>query len=135
MTSIEIAVSIGGALLGYWIISSWLNSKSDPSKPATPLHEEKNSFREADQQRGSQDERGREPQHPLENEAIGENWFRILAVSETARMDEIAAAYRQLIRQYHPDKVASLGPELQELAELKSKQINAAYDYATKLRS
>ena len=29
--------------------------------------------------------------------------------------------------EYHPDKVASLGKEIRELAERKSKEINAAY--------
>jgi len=32
--------------------------------------------------------------------------------------------------QYHPDKVAHLGPELQVLAEQMAKRINRAYDEA-----
>jgi DnaJ-domain-containing protein 1 len=32
--------------------------------------------------------------------------------------------------QYHPDKVASLGRELRELAESKSKEISVAYQEA-----
>lgn len=32
--------------------------------------------------------------------------------------------------QYHPDKVASLGPELRDLCERKTKEINTAYDQA-----
>lgn len=34
------------------------------------------------------------------------------------------------MRQYHPDKVASLGPELRDLCECKTKEINIAYDRA-----
>ena len=34
---------------------------------------------------------------------------------------------RKLASQYHPDKVASLGPELRELAERKSREITQAY--------
>jgi DnaJ-domain-containing protein 1 len=34
--------------------------------------------------------------------------------------------------EYHPDKVASLGPELRALAEKKSKEINAAYEFFKK---
>jgi DnaJ like chaperone protein len=42
----------------------------------------------------------------------------------------VQTAYRSLIRQYHPDKVANLGEELRELAEVKSKAINKAYNDA-----
>jgi transposase len=41
---------------------------------------------------------------------------------------------KKKIRQYHPDKVESLGPELKKLAVLKSKEINAAYSMAKKLK-
>ncbi len=62
------------------------------------------------------------------------NWFRILEVSEDASQEQIVTAYKQKIHQYHPDKVAQMGAEIRELAELKSQQINAAYGYARKLR-
>jgi curved DNA-binding protein CbpA len=32
-----------------------------------------------------------------------------------------------MVRQYHPDKVADMGPELRALAEERTKQINEAY--------
>ena len=37
------------------------------------------------------------------------------------------SAYRKLVQQYHPDKVANLAPEFRELAERRMKEINAAY--------
>ena len=54
-------------------------------------------------------------------------WNEVLGVAADATPDEIQAAYRTLMSQYHPDKVASLGEELQVLAERKSKEISAAY--------
>ncbi|MHC1769408.1 MAG: DnaJ family molecular chaperone [Verrucomicrobiia bacterium] len=39
------------------------------------------------------------------------------------------------MRQYHPDNVASLGPELRELAERKAKQINEAFRTLAQQRS
>ena len=63
-----------------------------------------------------------------------EEWFRVLEVPQTASKEEIVAAYKQKISEYHPDKVAQMGKELRALAESKSKQINAAYDAAMKLR-
>ncbi len=53
--------------------------------------------------------------------------YEVLRVPRGASRDEIRAAYRREIAQYHPDKVAQLGPELRELATEKSKQINEAY--------
>ena len=45
-----------------------------------------------------------------------------------AGMDEISAAFRRAAQMYHPDKVATLGPEFRELAERRMKEINAAYE-------
>jgi DnaJ-class molecular chaperone len=41
--------------------------------------------------------------------------------------EELSAAYRNLAQMYHPDKVAGLAPEFQELADRRMKEINAAY--------
>ncbi|MSO38353.1 MAG: J domain-containing protein [Acidimicrobiia bacterium] len=51
----------------------------------------------------------------------------ILGVQRSATQEQIRAAYRALIVQYHPDKVAQLGPELRQLAAQKTQQINDAY--------
>ncbi len=52
----------------------------------------------------------------------------ILGVAPDASEAEVDAAYRQKVQMYHPDKVASLGPEFMPIAELKTKEINAAYE-------
>jgi DnaJ-domain-containing protein 1 len=41
-------------------------------------------------------------------------------------------AYRQRMAEYHPDKVAHLGPELRELAEGKATEFNLAIKYIEK---
>lgn len=51
----------------------------------------------------------------------------VLGVRLDATSEEIAGAYRNLANLYHPDRVAGLGPELQDLAETRMKEINAAY--------
>ncbi|MBT4763254.1 MAG: DnaJ domain-containing protein [Bdellovibrionaceae bacterium] len=55
----------------------------------------------------------------------------ILGIRPGANADEIKAAYKHKISEYHPDKVAHLGDELQTLAKLKSKEINQAYKELT----
>jgi DnaJ like chaperone protein len=54
--------------------------------------------------------------------------YAILGVPEGASQEDIRAAYRQLAAQYHPDKLAHLGKEFQNLAEQKFKAIQSAYD-------
>ncbi|MCW0200248.1 MAG: DnaJ domain-containing protein [Rhodanobacter thiooxydans] len=58
----------------------------------------------------------------------------MLGVAESASLGDIERAYRQQISQYHPDKVARLGEDLRQLAERRSREINAAYDIACRLR-
>lgn len=52
----------------------------------------------------------------------------VLGVPPGAPHEEIRRAYQQRMREYHPDRVAGLAPEIRELAERRSKEINQAYD-------
>ena len=61
--------------------------------------------------------------------------YEVLGIKAGASRSEITAKYREMVRQYHPDKVANLGPELRELAEQRMKEINAAYDYLKRYAS
>lgn len=54
--------------------------------------------------------------------------YRALGLEHDASDEEIDQAYRRLMSQYHPDKLAGAAPELREQAERKSREINAAYD-------
>ncbi|UWZ85143.1 restriction endonuclease [Occallatibacter riparius] len=53
--------------------------------------------------------------------------YRILGIRRGASREEIRAAYRREMSNYHPDKVAHLGKELQDLAKVKAQAINRAY--------
>lgn len=59
-------------------------------------------------------------------------WFEVLEVPSSASPEEIKAAYKKMISLYHPDKVSSLGAEYKVIAERKSKQINAAYEFISR---
>ena len=54
--------------------------------------------------------------------------YEVLEVRPGASREEVTAAYRRLVQQYHPDRVANLAPEFRELAEQRMKEINAAYE-------
>ena len=53
--------------------------------------------------------------------------FSILGVPRGASSVEIRNAYHREISKYHPDKVAHLGDELQQLAKRRAQAINQAY--------
>jgi len=54
--------------------------------------------------------------------------YTVLEIEPGASIEEVKAAYRRLAAQYHPDKVQHLGREIQELAEMRFKEIQQAYD-------
>jgi len=53
----------------------------------------------------------------------------ILGLTGVLSKSQIKQKYLSLIAQYHPDKVNSLGKELIELAEKKTKEINLAFEW------
>ena len=60
--------------------------------------------------------------------------YAVLEISPSATNDEVKAAYRRMAMKNHPDKVATLGPEVQKAAEEKFRQIQEAYDTIKKQR-
>ena len=59
--------------------------------------------------------------------------YQILGVPENASDEEIKKAYRELARKYHPDNYHD--NPLEDLAQEKMKEINAAYEQITKERA
>ena len=55
-----------------------------------------------------------------------------LSKYELDDFSKIKTTYRNVIAQYHPDKVSALGAEIREVAEKKAKEINQAYEFFRK---
>jgi hypothetical protein len=104
MNNTDILAIVGCGVLGYGVIHLVLNKPTPPAAPPKP----------------------QSPAPPV----FAPNWTRVLELPADASLEAIREAYRRLMGQYHPDKVASLGRELRELAEVKSKEISVAYQEA-----
>jgi len=57
-------------------------------------------------------------------------WWEVLRLPQGASLREVSAAYRELIAQNHPDKVAHLSERIRRVAEDETRRINAAYEAA-----
>ena len=74
--------------------------------------------------------------------AFDSDWFKlrrdnpygVLGLTDEANDAEVDQAYRRLMSQYHPDRMAGAADELRRQAETKSREINAAYDRIKALR-
>jgi DnaJ like chaperone protein len=102
MSLTDFAVIVFGLFAGYWVVGK-LFFRRPPTPPPGVAHV------------------------PAPHTTEAPPWYDVLQVAPTATPAEVDAAYQRLRSQYHPDKVASLGQELQDLATQKSQQISAAY--------
>jgi DnaJ-domain-containing protein 1 len=60
--------------------------------------------------------------------------YATLEVAPSATDAQVESAYRRLIAQFHPDRVAGAAAEIQALAETRARAINAAYEKIQKIR-
>jgi DnaJ-domain-containing protein 1 len=86
----------------------------------------------ASQESGGQDQRERSSRAQAEASASSFDPYEILGIDSSASGQGIRAAYRARMQEYHPDKVAHLGEELQKLAHRKAVEIQQAYEQLRK---
>ena len=66
----------------------------------------------------------------FESEQI--RYGKILDLKGKINKSDIRKAYKQKMKEYHPDKISNMAEELQELALKRTKEINEAYEYFKK---
>ncbi len=123
MSHNEIAVIIIGLIVGYILISKLIPAQIDKNN-----NEQDPDYKDDSQKKDSNHADDNHGGFHKENK----EWNDVLGVDKNSSLDVIKKAYRQKMTEYHPDKVASLGKELRDLAEQKTKEINEAYAAAIK---
>jgi len=122
VTLIEILVIAVCGIVGYSIVNWLFKRKVESAGFQRNGQTEEENFQKSKAEPSSPRDRSNE-------------WFEVLEVSATASLHEISEAYKSKIKQYHPDRVSHLGSEFRQMAEVKSKELNAAYQLAKSLRT
>ncbi len=86
----------------------------------------------ATQESGGQDPRERSSRAQAEASESSFDPYEILGIDSSASGEEIQVAYRARMHEYHPDKVAHLGEELQRVSHRKAVEIQQAYEQLRK---
>ncbi len=77
--------------------------------------------------RADEAEEGGDEPPPAREEPPPSSPWEVLGVAPGTPLTEVKRAYLALITQYHPDKVAQLGPKLQALAAEETRRLNQAW--------
>lgn len=97
------------------------------SRAAKKLHAEYEAGRKG---LPSAAERQRDASLPHPPASPSPRWWEVLRLPQGASLREVTAAYRELITQNHPDKVAHLSERIRRVADDETRRINAAYEAA-----
>lgn len=108
-------------------------SKSDPdSESAFEQHTAfRGKWREYERARNTYQHERHQARARPRPKTKRERYLQVLELSPAADSGMIRRAYRQLVKQYHPDKFAADGHTAEErkVASIKMRQINEAYDW------
>ena len=78
---------------------------------------------------------GRRSTPPSENPAPpAVDPYAVLGVEPDASDEEVEQAWRRRMSEYHPDRVANAAREIRELADLRAREANAAWESIRRLR-
>lgn len=111
MGGLELLAVVVFFLVGYWLVDFFWPKKKADAPPVAP--------------RMAGDVAPRE----------SASWYEVLGIPPDATLEQIRQAYEEKSAQYHPDRVAGMGPEFEKTALRMTRQINDAYAEAVRSRS
>ena len=104
----------------------------ESEKKAEAKEEPKAEKKEKPKQEQRQERRKEERKQtaaPKEKSGISpEETLFSLQAGQRYTKEDLKKRYHDLLKQSHPDKVASMGPDFKKMAELKTQEINSAYE-------
>jgi len=121
------ALALGFGLVRFLVVT--MNQELERKADQEEAGEEHAANEETSKRASKQARQDPPPDSPRPNDEHA-HWTEVLELAAQASAEDIRAAYRRKMAQYHPDKVATLGPELRRLAEQMAKRINRAYEEA-----
>jgi peptidoglycan hydrolase-like protein with peptidoglycan-binding domain len=116
-------------------IDRWVDEQIDEAQSYSS-HEE-NSSSKANDHAHTKDDYKKEQARNDRNFDDGQrsrSWWVVLGISANATLEEIKAAWRKKVKEFHSDRlkgIEGLSPEFQTFADQKLAEINQAYEQAT----
>ncbi|WP_434777136.1 co-chaperone DjlA [Neisseria sp. Ec49-e6-T10] len=97
-------------------------------------YQQQNHYNGSGSHRYGQDERYDSSSSAQYQQDSLQDAYEVLGIDENADTAKIKRAYRKLMQEHHPDKLASKGlpEEMMELAKQRTQEIHAAYDLIKK---
>ncbi len=77
----------------------------------------------------------REAMGERQTESLSKTPWQLLDIEPDADEEAVETAYKAKLMQYHPDRAAHLGEELQELAHEKTLELQRAYEHIKRQRA
>jgi DnaJ-domain-containing protein 1 len=110
--------------------------QSEKEREAGQRRREERQREQVERERRAEQEReaARRREHVHGQQREQRQWWDVLEVPPNASAEEIRRSYAAKIKQYHPDRMNGLAPELVRLAEMKTKELNAAFAEAKRAR-
>jgi TPR repeat protein len=123
----------GGFLHDDTAAEHWFRKAADQGVPGAEkkAEETRRLAQEREGKRRAREEarrRGEELKEEIKTD--GPDWWVVLGVEPNATIATAKRAYRAKMKESHPDKVVLLAPQLVELAEQRTRELNAAMEEA-----
>ena len=142
----KLVLFLGSFVMVFWpviliiVIINYLSNKNNPKSTRRKTYYYKfdrtedfdEFFRKAGQQSGGYSYGGSTGGNPFGYTEDKTKYYKVLGVNPSATKEEIKKAYRELVKQHHPDKFTNAPEEERAYHEKRIKEINEAYDKLSK---